>query len=63
MKKLLLAMMVMMNYQLMAQETLTGWTFPSATVPDSLNADLGTAQNKAYDIRFQWALSPPTIQP
>ena len=45
---------------LSAQETLTGWTFPVNSGADSLNANLGTTQNKTYDIRFQWALTPTT---
>jgi hypothetical protein len=41
-----------------AQDTLTGWTFPTATGPDSLNANLGTIQNQGYDIRFEWTITP-----
>jgi len=33
------------------QETITGWTFPVNTGPDSLNANMGTEQNMGYDIR------------
>ncbi len=43
---------------MIAQETITGWTFPVNSGPDSLNANLGTTQNKTYDIRLQMALSP-----
>jgi hypothetical protein len=39
---------------LLAQDTLTGWSFPVNTGTDSLNANYGTAQNKGYDLRFQW---------
>ncbi|MEI7980462.1 MAG: T9SS type A sorting domain-containing protein [Bacteroidota bacterium] len=41
-----------------AQDTLTGWTFPVSTGPDSLNANLGTSQNQGYDLRFQLVLTP-----
>ena len=33
------------------QEVVTGWTFPVNTGTDSLNANMGTAQNMGYDIR------------
>jgi hypothetical protein len=42
----------------MAQDIITGWTFPVNTGTDSLNANLGTATNKGYDLRFQLYLSP-----
>jgi hypothetical protein len=57
-KQLLFAIMVILAGSLSAQETLTGWTFPGNTGKDSLNANLGTIQNKAYDLRFQWVLTP-----
>jgi hypothetical protein len=59
MKKILLVMMIMLSGALLfsQSDTLTGWTFPVATGPDSLNANLGTAQNQGYDIRFQWDLT------
>jgi len=61
MKKLLLVtLMVCMAGVISAQETLTGWTFPTNSGPDSLNANLGTTQNKTYDLRFQWVLTPTT---
>jgi len=36
-----------------AQDTLTGWTFPVNSGPDSLNANLGLLSNSGYDIRFE----------
>jgi hypothetical protein len=57
-RSLLITLMMISGLTLFAQETLTGWTFPVNTGPDSLNANLGTTQNKTYDLRFQWALSP-----
>jgi hypothetical protein len=58
MKKLLLiAIMAFITGTLFAQETITGWTFPVNSGPDSLNANLGTTTNKSYDIRFQWVLT------
>lgn len=57
-KQLLFAFMVIIAGALTAQETLTGWNFPVNSGPDSLNANLGTTQNKTYDIRFQWVLTP-----
>ena len=61
MKKLLLiAFMAFITGALSAQETLTGWTFPVNSGPDSLNANLGTTTNKSYDIRFQWVLTATT---
>ena len=59
-KQLLFVLMAIFAGSLFAQETLTGWTFPSTTGPDSLNANLGTTQNKTYDLRFQWVLTPTT---
>jgi hypothetical protein len=41
-----------------AQDTLTGWTFPINSGTDSLNANIGTTQNKGYDLRFQLVLTP-----
>lgn len=38
---------------LFAQDTLTGWTFPVDSGPDSLNANLGLPGNLGYDIRFE----------
>jgi hypothetical protein len=57
-KQLLFAMMMLVSVALFAQDTLTGWTFPLNTGTDSLNANLGTTQNKSYDLRFNWVLSP-----
>jgi hypothetical protein len=55
MKKLLLfAAATILSCAVMAQDTLTGWTFPVNTGTDSLNANMGTSQNMGYDIRFQW---------
>ncbi len=51
-------MMLIIAGALSAQETLTGWTFPVNSGADSLNANLGTTQNKTYDLRFQWVLTP-----
>jgi hypothetical protein len=59
-KSLLFIMMLFLTSAIFAQETLTGWTFPVNTGADSLNANLGTTQNKTYDIRFQWVLTPTT---
>ena len=57
-KQLLFAMMVILAGALSAQETVTGWTFPANSGPDSLYANLGLTQNQSYDIRFQWVLTP-----
>ncbi len=55
MKKLLLVLaMTVVTGVLFAQDTLTGWTFPVNSGLDSLNANLGTSQNKGYDLRFNW---------
>ena len=55
MKKLLLFVTAAcLSGVLLAQDTLTGWTFPVTSGPDSLNANMGTDQNQGYDIRFQW---------
>lgn len=35
------------------QDTVTGFTFPADSGPDSLNANYGTDQNMGYDIRFE----------
>jgi hypothetical protein len=43
-----LAVMAMFAF---GQETITGWDFPVNIGPDSLNANMGTAQNQGYDIR------------
>ncbi len=59
-KKLLFALLAIISGSLFAQETLTGWNFPANSGSDSLNANLGTTQNKTYDIRFQWVLTPTT---
>jgi hypothetical protein len=59
-KSLLFIMMLFLTSAIFAQETLTGWTFPVNSGADSLNADLGTTQNKTYDLRFQWVLTPTT---
>lgn len=53
-KPLLLLTFAFWSCALFAQDTLTGWTFPATTGPDSLNADFGTTQNQGYDLRFQW---------
>jgi hypothetical protein len=53
-KQLLFFSMILLSCALMAQDTLTGWTFPVNTGTDSLNANLGTSQNQGYDLRFQW---------
>jgi len=47
---ILLACMAIITF---GQETITGWTFPSETAPDSLNANMGTEQNMGFDIRFE----------
>lgn len=57
-KHLLLFAFVTAMITAMAQDTLTGWTFPVNSGTDSLNANLGTAQNKGYDLRFQLVLTP-----
>jgi len=57
-KRLLICAMVLFSIGTFAQDTLTGWTFPTNSGPDSLNANLGTTQNKGYDLRFQWVLTP-----
>jgi hypothetical protein len=55
MKKLYLFLtFAIISGSLFAQDTLTGWTFPVNSGLDSLNANLGTTQNKGYDLRFQW---------
>jgi hypothetical protein len=53
-KTLLFLSLAIWSCFIMAQDTLTGWTFPVNTGTDSLNANLGTTQNKGYDLRFQW---------
>ena len=53
-KHLLLLSIVLFSIGTFAQDTITGWTFPVNSGPDSLNANLGTTQNKSYDIRFEW---------
>lgn len=55
---LLIAVFLSAGTLLTAQETLTGWTFPVNSGSDSLNANLGTNQNKGYDIRFEWSIAP-----
>ncbi len=52
-KHLLLLFFASAMCSAMAQDTITGWTFPTNSGPDSLNANLGTSQNKGYDLRFQ----------
>jgi hypothetical protein len=59
-KQLLVCMMLLIAGALSAQDTLTGWTFPVNAGTDSLNANLGTTQNKSYDLRFQWVLTSTT---
>ncbi len=53
-------MMLLLTGSVFAQDTITGWTFPVNTGGDSLNANLGTTQNKTYDLRFQWVLTATT---
>ena len=53
-KPLLFLSMIFLSCAIMAQDTITGWTFPVNTGADSLNANLGTSQNQGYDLRFQW---------
>ena len=53
-KTLLFLSLAFWSCALFAQDTLTGWTFPVNTGTDSLNANMGTTQNKGYDLRFQW---------
>lgn len=55
---LLITLFLCAGTLLTAQETLTGWTFPVNSGSDSLNANLGTNQNKGYDIRFEWTIAP-----
>jgi hypothetical protein len=57
-KSLLILSLFLTAGIIMAQETITGWTFPVNSGSDSLNADLGTTQNKTYDIRFEWSMAP-----
>lgn len=57
-KTLLMIFVLLLSGVVFAQDTLTGWTFPVNSGPDSLNANLGTNQNKSYDIRFQMILNP-----
>jgi hypothetical protein len=59
-KHLLFFALALSMTTLMAQDTITGWTFPVNSGPDSLNADLGTDQNKGYDLRFQLIQTPTT---
>ncbi|MBN1198510.1 MAG: T9SS type A sorting domain-containing protein [Bacteroidales bacterium] len=53
---LLLAFIISSAFLFAQNDTLTGWTFPSTSGPDSLNANLGTTTNQGYDLRFQWDL-------
>ncbi len=57
-KQLLFAALIICAMAVSAQETITGFTFPVNSGPDSLNANLGSTTNKSYDIRFQWVLTP-----
>jgi hypothetical protein len=57
-KNLLIATIIFISFASVAQETITGWSFPANSGPDSLNADLGLTGNKAYDLRFQLELTP-----
>lgn len=50
--------MLLAMFTAMAQDTITGWTFPVNSGPDSLNANLGTAGNQGYDLRFQLVITP-----
>jgi hypothetical protein len=52
MKRQLLAFaLICLSAFAFGQEVVTGWTFPVNTGSDSLNANMGTAQNMGYDIR------------
>jgi hypothetical protein len=57
-KNLLLLVFAIAMQTAMGQETLTGWNFPVNSGADSLNANLGTTQDKGYDLRFQLFLTP-----
>lgn len=59
-KHLLLILFALFMSAAFAQDTITGWTFPVNSGADSLNANLGTAQNQGYDLRFQWVLTATT---
>lgn len=50
--------MLLAMFTAVAQDTLTGWTFPVNSGADSLNANLGTAGNQGYDLRFQLVITP-----
>lgn len=52
-KHLLLFTAILITGSLFAQDTITGWTFPVNSGPDSLNANLGLPGNLGYDIRFE----------
>ena len=55
MKKLYLVLaLTIISGALFAQDTITGWNFPVNSGADSLNATMGTSQNKGYDLRFNW---------
>jgi len=57
-KQLLFTLMLCFAISAIAQDTITGWTFPANSGADSLNANLGTTQNQTYDMRFEWVLAP-----
>jgi len=57
-KQLLLFTFFIAMLTVVAQDTITGWTFPVNSGADSLNANLGTATNKGYDLRYQLVLTP-----
>jgi len=59
-KQLLLFAFVIAMGSALAQDTITGWTFPANSGTDSLNANLGTTKNKGYDLRYQLTLTPTT---
>ena len=52
-KHLLILAGILLAINLIAQDTITGWTFPANSGTDSLNANLGLAGNLGYDIRFE----------
>jgi len=57
-KQLLLFAMLIAMFTAVAQDTITGFTFPVNSGPDSLNANLGSPTNMGYDLRFQLAIAP-----
>ncbi len=57
-KQLLLFTFLLVMLTAVVQGTITGWTFPVNSGADSLNANLGTATNQGYDLRFQLVITP-----